>query len=398
MLGVALCLLLAADQGQVRPAGRLLTPRSGHTATALLDGRVLVVGGRGTDATKELASTELWNPKTRRFAAGPPLSVGRSGHTATRLPDGRVLVVGGATRVDSDAGVHLEALRSTELFDPRTNRWSPGPPLLEPRNWHTATLLPHGEVLVVGGAREQKTHLASVELFSSDGGFTARAPLPRARCLHEAALGPQGEVAVVGGRSNVSQSPLADAGLSGLQPPAARTGEGFGVPVAWASVYRPEADAWSELPETADARQRHQVLWLDAGVTVVGGATTHGATNLVERYQGGPEWATPERSLPFGLAGLTATSLGGGAVLVAGGEPPNQVDSAAVMRFEPVEERWCKAGELKASRKLHSATALPDGTVLIIGGLSAGIPEGDAELWSPRSGACEEPSAPALEW
>jgi len=66
-------------------------------------------------------------------------------HTATPLPDGRVLVVGGS-------GSYLEdLLASAEVWDPATASFSPAGSLAEARMVHTATPLPDGRVLVVGG-------------------------------------------------------------------------------------------------------------------------------------------------------------------------------------------------------------------------------------------------------
>src|SRR5436190_21371369 len=90
-------------------------------------------------------------------AAGDPftfsytgsLHTARAGHTATLLPDGKVLVAGGGHT--SVAGAEFTPITSAELFDPATGIWTPTGSMAEPRDRHTATLLPNGQVLVVGG-------------------------------------------------------------------------------------------------------------------------------------------------------------------------------------------------------------------------------------------------------
>ena len=71
----------------------------------------------------------------------------RSDFTLTLLSDGRVLASGGsdATRMD------YVPYSATEIFDPYTLSWSPGPDLAIPRTKHSATLLADGTVLVAGG-------------------------------------------------------------------------------------------------------------------------------------------------------------------------------------------------------------------------------------------------------
>ena len=47
--------------------------------------------------------TELFDLRTRMFTPGPALREARGGHTATTLLDGRVLVIGGGRSVRSDS-------------------------------------------------------------------------------------------------------------------------------------------------------------------------------------------------------------------------------------------------------------------------------------------------------
>src|SRR5438046_4896444 len=91
--------------------GSLATPRFGHTATLLSNGKVLVTGGFavGFDQT----GCELYDPATGTWTATGSLNFGRFGHAATLLPNGKVLVVG---RDNSH--------KSAELYDPATEKWT----------------------------------------------------------------------------------------------------------------------------------------------------------------------------------------------------------------------------------------------------------------------------------
>src|SRR5258706_10252153 len=73
--------------------GSLNVARTGHTATLLPSGKVLVSGGRGSSGV--LNSAELYDPVSGMWTVTGALSAARSGHTATLLTNGQVLVVGG---------------------------------------------------------------------------------------------------------------------------------------------------------------------------------------------------------------------------------------------------------------------------------------------------------------
>lgn len=87
-------------------------------------------------------------------------------------------------------------------------------------------------------------------------------------------------------------------------------------------------------------------------------------------------------------AGGTATALDDGTVLVVGGSFPA---TSSAERYDPASERWTAAGATATARRGHSATRLADGRVLVAGGLTccdvAGeVLAGTAEVFDPATG------------
>src|SRR5947207_11880308 len=76
------------------------------------------------------------------WSVAASMNTARQLHTATLLPNGKILVVGGSDLSNSIA--------SAELYDPLANTWTNTGSLIRARREHSATLLPNGKVLVVG--------------------------------------------------------------------------------------------------------------------------------------------------------------------------------------------------------------------------------------------------------
>ncbi len=133
------------------PVSPMNLPRSGHVATLLSNGDVLVISGDISSS-----ATEIYHPSTNTWTEVGNLEIPRTAFTATRLPDGRVIVAGGASG--------STALSETELFDPVAGTWSPAASMETAREEHGATLLQNSALLVAGG-QASSTASASCELY-----------------------------------------------------------------------------------------------------------------------------------------------------------------------------------------------------------------------------------------
>lgn len=144
--------------GAFSSTGSMQVPRSMFAAVLLNDGRVMVVGGASAGQypdTRIEASVEIYDPASGHFGPTDHMTVARYKVAAVALRDGRVLVVGGSDRRDAQG-----AYNTTEIFDPRTNRFTSGPVMHFKRYKLPAGVvtLPNGTVLVAGGADQPEVY------------------------------------------------------------------------------------------------------------------------------------------------------------------------------------------------------------------------------------------------
>src|SRR5205814_503760 len=154
------------------------------------NGMVLVAGGADSNGTVS-ASAELYDPASGTWSATGSLNTARAIHTATLLQNGMVLVAGGFDDINIPLAI-------AELYDPASGTWAAtGIPTFATRR---SSELLIGIVLVAGGAECSGAVLASAELYNpASGTWTLTGSLNTARYYHTATLLPKGEVLVAGG-------------------------------------------------------------------------------------------------------------------------------------------------------------------------------------------------------
>jgi hypothetical protein len=197
--------------GKFTSVGSMSVARCSATTNLLPDGRVLVAGGgSGPNGASPLASAEIFDPATQKFAVTGSMSVPRTFATSTSLADGRVLIIGGCTSNPiGDDSCPGGSTASAEIFDPATGAFTQTGQMMTGRTSNIAVLLPDGRVLVAGGIGNHSTDdLATGELFDpTTGRFAPTGQMGTAREGAAAALLRDGRVLVVGGtEKDASQS------------------------------------------------------------------------------------------------------------------------------------------------------------------------------------------------
>ncbi|MEE9128225.1 MAG: kelch repeat-containing protein, partial [Planctomycetota bacterium] len=308
------------------PGPTMTAGRSVHAQVQLKDGRYMLTGGVDAKNVSQ-ASTEFFDPKTGKFTAGPAMAQKRMGHTATLLSDGRVLVTGGIPDTSNQTAALTSSHRTTEIYNPKTNSWSAGPNLSTYRAMHSAITLGDGRVLLAGGLSWRNFFFFKVpqisrtcDLFDPKTNRMSRTgSMAGIRAMHAATLLPNGKVLVAGGLAGVidqsnagkptNAAEIYDPAFGSWSAALAMTGSralpagvmlsdgrfaviGGGSGSLWLptatktiEVYDHKTNKWSAMPNMITTRAGTLAVELRAcGILVVGGGSgsTATSTNAVE--------------------------------------------------------------------------------------------------------------------
>ncbi len=278
------------------------------------------------------------------FAATGIMAQARFDHTATVLPNGKVLVIGGGGLNSGDA------LASAELFNPADGTFTATGSMVTARLRHTATLLANGKVLVTGGFDSSGQDLASAELFDpATGSFNVTGPMKTARALHTATLLATGKVLVVGGDNGA--------------------GEGL----ATAELFDPTSGSFTatgSIVTVIGSESQTAILLANGKVLVAGGlAFLFAPLSTAQMYDPLTGAFIATGSMATERTFHTATLLPSGKVFFDGGKDSQAESIATAELFDPGSGSFTSAGSMGAPRDSHTATLLPSGEVLVAGGV-----------------------------
>lgn len=386
------------------------------TAALPVSGDVVLVGG-WSKGNKSTASTEFFHPATKKFSKLGSIPLGEGLGVGALLtlgvPHNEILVAGGFggkskfTKKTVSNAITGAATTQLEVFDPATGKFTAASaPLLTERVGATATALPSGKVLIAGGTDSTGTPTNTAEVFDPATGTTAATHnnMSSPRALHSATLLGDNTVLIAGGATDNT----ADLTNS-------------------ADIYDPVANTFTATGPMLEALGAHTAALLDTGsltgqVLIAGGFggshTGLFASSDVEAYDPVGKVFNSVGIMNNARAFHTATVLGNGQVLVAGGFSAfgPTVSGGKLMAlfganqntaelFDPVAQTFtcingtaggggCNAA-MKMGRGGHTATLFASGPlagqVLIAGGLGAKKPNStaselsEAELFNPAT-------------
>ncbi|MEO8661016.1 MAG: kelch repeat-containing protein [Bryobacteraceae bacterium] len=328
---------LAQGSGTWNPTGSPGAGRSAATA-ASVNGMVLLAGGND-GSNNVLASAELYNPTTGAWTPTGSLNVARNTYLATALSNGKVLIAGGCTTSSCSA-----ATRTAEIYDPTTGKWTMTGSMAGIHYYSAATLLPGGRVLVEGGCSLGNCNAitASAEVYNpGTGKWTLTGAMSTARDYHTATLMANGKVLVAGGFSGGNSVEIYDPAAgkwSSAAPMVYAHAQhaavllvngsvlvaGSNSPSVYCEIYNPSTNAWALTGLMGTSRSLPVLVGLFSGkVLVTGGASFKrpswfkvATAELYDPATGG--WS-PTGSMSAGRYLFGLTVLNNGRALAVGG-------------------------------------------------------------------------------
>jgi hypothetical protein len=274
-----------------------------------------------------------------------------------------------ASRLAIALAVSLVAACTTNSVPvaPKTPTWTTFGELSQPRAYATALALPSGEILVVGGLDKDSRDVTNTqsELVNVKTGAVSVLDQQLEGRLHQTMTRALGDhVVVAGGVKFVTT---------------------HWDPVDRVDVYLPVEHKWISASPLIDPRSDHAAVALITGmVMVIGGNQGPRLLQSVEIYDlKNDRWfrASP---LPLPRTELSAFTLADGRVLVAGGIDGSGAATDTTYIYNPPADAWTEGPRMRVPRVQHATVQLANGDILFVGG--DGAASGTSERYDAKLG------------
>jgi len=168
--------ILDPDTDEFRPIGSLNRPRANALAIPLKSGpdagKLLIAAG--SEGLERILSFELFDPATETFSVieSATLPIQRDGATYVTLDDGRILIAGGSTRSGN-----FDHVDTALIYDPTTHTLVEVEDTMDaPRNGMRGLLRPDGTIFLFGGGNRDTREIEATEVYDPDTGTFSPGP------------------------------------------------------------------------------------------------------------------------------------------------------------------------------------------------------------------------------
>jgi trimeric autotransporter adhesin len=385
-------------------------PRVEHTATLLTNGQVLLAGGingcQGTSCTSD-GSTELYDPSTDSFSSSQALLVHRSGHTATLLTNGSVILAGGISTGATQSSVESYQPDNVTPVGLISIAVAPADESISVggvQQYVATGTFSDGSTSNLASViwSSSNSGVASISNASSDSGFaegisfgstTITATIGTISASATLNVQPPAQSASFSNTSGqMTSSVYAQTATRLLTGQVLATGGmGRSGVVNTAQLYNPTTGTFAAASSMTVARWLHTATLLNDGtVLIVGGSNLSNKETLdsAEIYNPATgSFTLLSSTLNTARIGQTATLLNNGQVLIVGGYDPDFGLISDAELYDPPTQTFIDIGDTNLPRYQHTATILQNGQVLITGGEAAGSngAYNKAEIFDPLS-------------
>ncbi len=344
------------DISLIPASGKMNLARSGHTATVLENGNVLVVGGHSSNGAAEIYDyvSDTWT------TAGTAAAYHRN-HTACLLNDGKVMVVGGAAI-------------TAETYDPETATWTTITSPSTIRNHHAGVTLRDGRVLICGGYNGSSVALSSAEVYNPTNNTWMSASAMSTNRVNPGIAatrrGTSGDVYVFGGNNGTSN-------------------------ISSVESFNPSTLAWTARTAMSSARKGFDAITLLDGKIFLGFGA--GSPTSVEIYDVVNGTTLPETAVASGSHTSARSALmSGGDVIIVGGQsttPEVWSKRLAVTAAGGMNGLFCVT-EVPGSTQFKYLTSTTEVTTLLSGGTILPMKQTSNNIQGPF--IFEEKTSPAI--